>query len=123
MAGKTNKLKRRDLRLMWSSNSHWSMSGYGVFTRDLLFRLRDDGWKWRCDRCHANRPAHEAEDLEKGDSPELKPSTELPAEHICPACRVGRDDYEGEPNKYLPTCPNCGSASPPVEIGAEERES
>lgn len=37
--------KRRDLKIMWSSNSHWSMSGYGVFTRDLLFRLRDDGWK------------------------------------------------------------------------------
>ena len=31
--------------MMWSSNSHWSNSGYGVFTRDLLFRLRDDGWK------------------------------------------------------------------------------
>lgn len=37
--------KRRELKIMWSSNSHFSNSGYGVFTRDLLFRLRDDGWK------------------------------------------------------------------------------
>lgn len=37
-------MKRRDLKLIWSSNSHFSYSGYGVFTRDLLFRLRDDGW-------------------------------------------------------------------------------
>jgi glycosyltransferase involved in cell wall biosynthesis len=39
-----NMKKNRKLRIVWSSNSHWSMSGYGVFTRDLLFRLRDDGW-------------------------------------------------------------------------------
>ena len=44
MAGKTNKL-RRDLNILWSSNAHFSNSGYGVFTRDLLFRLRDDGWE------------------------------------------------------------------------------
>lgn len=44
MAKEANKL-RRDLSIMWSSNSHFSFSGYGVFTRDLLFRLRDDGWK------------------------------------------------------------------------------
>lgn len=37
-------IKRRDLKIIWSSNAHWSGSGYGVFTRDLLFRLRDDGW-------------------------------------------------------------------------------
>jgi glycosyltransferase involved in cell wall biosynthesis len=39
-----NKIKDRRLRIVWSSNSHWSNSGYGVFTRDFLFRLRDDGW-------------------------------------------------------------------------------
>ena len=36
--------KDRRLRIVWSSNAHWSMSGYGVFTRDILTRLRDDGW-------------------------------------------------------------------------------
>src|SRR4030042_1053835 len=41
---KTNKVKDRRLRILWVSNSHWCNSGYGVFTRDLLFRLRDDGW-------------------------------------------------------------------------------
>ena len=39
-------MKRRDLKFTWNSNSHFSQSGYGVFTRDLLFRLRDDGWKF-----------------------------------------------------------------------------
>lgn len=29
---------------MWSSNGHWTNSGYAVQTRDLLFRFRDDGW-------------------------------------------------------------------------------
>lgn len=37
-------MKRRDLRFLWSSNSVWSNSGYGVFSRDLLFRLAKDGW-------------------------------------------------------------------------------
>lgn len=36
--------KRRDLRIIWSSNGHWSNSGYAVFTRDLLTRLQADGW-------------------------------------------------------------------------------
>lgn len=36
--------KRRDLKLYWHSNGHWTYSGYGVFTRHLLFRMRDDGW-------------------------------------------------------------------------------
>lgn len=45
MAGQTNK---RKLRILWSSNAMWSMSGYGVFTRDLLTRLRDDGWPIAC---------------------------------------------------------------------------
>ena len=38
--------KRRDLKFTWSSNGHFTNSGYGVFTRDLLFRLRDDKWKF-----------------------------------------------------------------------------
>lgn len=42
MADKVN--KRRVLKIYWQSNAHWSNSGYGVFTRDLLFRMRDDGW-------------------------------------------------------------------------------
>ena len=36
--------KRRDLRILWSSNSPTSYSGYGVFTKDLLSRLVKDGW-------------------------------------------------------------------------------
>src|SRR3990167_2091730 len=36
--------KRRDLRILWSSNSPISYSGYGVFTKDLLSRLVKDGW-------------------------------------------------------------------------------
>lgn len=39
-------MKKRELKFTWMSNSHWSQSGYGVFTRDLLFRLRDDGWNF-----------------------------------------------------------------------------
>ena len=37
-------MKRRDMRILWQSNGFWSQSGYAVFTRDILFRLRDDGW-------------------------------------------------------------------------------
>jgi glycosyltransferase involved in cell wall biosynthesis len=44
MAKKTN--KKRKLKFTWSSNAHWTNSGYAVFTRDLLFRLRDDGWNF-----------------------------------------------------------------------------
>jgi glycosyltransferase involved in cell wall biosynthesis len=44
MVKQTNKIKDRRLRILWVSNSHYSNSGYGIFTRDLLFRLRDDGW-------------------------------------------------------------------------------
>lgn len=38
------KKKKRNLKFVWSSNGHWTNSGYGVQTRDVLFRLRDDGW-------------------------------------------------------------------------------
>lgn len=48
MAKPTNKIKRRDLRIIWNSNAPWSFSGYGVFTRDLLTRLKDDGWPVAC---------------------------------------------------------------------------
>lgn len=37
--------KDRRLRILWSSNAVWSSSGYGVQSRDLLFRFLDDGWK------------------------------------------------------------------------------
>jgi len=37
-------MKRRDLRILWSSNSPYSYSGYGTFTKDLLSRLIKDGW-------------------------------------------------------------------------------
>ena len=36
--------KRRDLRITWLSNAVHSNSGYGVFSRDLLFRMVKDGW-------------------------------------------------------------------------------
>lgn len=38
--------KKRDLKFVWSSNAHWANSGYSVQTRDILFRLRDDGWNF-----------------------------------------------------------------------------
>src|SRR3990167_2210556 len=51
MSGKTAKakrkltqLKRRDLRILWNSNSPHSSSGYGIQTRDILYRLAEDGW-------------------------------------------------------------------------------
>jgi glycosyltransferase involved in cell wall biosynthesis len=37
-------MKRRDLKIMWSSNSHFSYSGYGTFTRDIIKRMTEDGW-------------------------------------------------------------------------------
>lgn len=36
--------KRRELKILWSSNAPQTGSGYAVFTRDLLFRLLKDGW-------------------------------------------------------------------------------
>lgn len=42
MAKKSN--KRRELRITWTSNGFWTQSGYGVFTKDILTRMRDDGW-------------------------------------------------------------------------------
>jgi len=36
--------KRRDLRILWSSNGFFTNSGYGVETREILGRLLDDGW-------------------------------------------------------------------------------
>ena len=37
--------KRRELRILWNSNSPTSNSGYGIETRDLLYRLAKDGWQ------------------------------------------------------------------------------
>ena len=37
--------KRRDMKIIWSSNAVFSNSGYGVFSRDLLFRMLRDGWQ------------------------------------------------------------------------------
>lgn len=36
--------KRRDLKIIWSSNGPHTNSGYAVETRDLLFRFVKDGW-------------------------------------------------------------------------------
>lgn len=36
--------KRRDLRVLWNSNAVWTNSGYATEQRDLLYRLRKDGW-------------------------------------------------------------------------------
>ena len=44
MARQNNKVKKRELRILWSSNAPWSQSGYGVFTGDLAKRLHKDGW-------------------------------------------------------------------------------
>jgi len=40
--------KRRDLKILLNSNAPWSMSGYGVATRDLLRRWHKDGWPVAC---------------------------------------------------------------------------
>lgn len=37
--------------------------------------------------------------------------------YACPVCRVERTDYEGEPGRYLPQCPSCGSQKPPLPVG------
>jgi len=36
--------KRRDLKIIWSSNGHHTFSGYGTFTKDILKRMSSDGW-------------------------------------------------------------------------------
>ena len=36
--------KRRDLRILWNSNAPAANSGYSIETRDLLYRLAEDGW-------------------------------------------------------------------------------
>lgn len=35
----------------------------------------------------------------------------------CPTCGVERTDYEGEPGRYLPECPSCGSQLRPLPVG------
>jgi len=42
------KQKRRDLKIVWSSNAPFTPSGYGVFTKDFLRRLKEDGWPFIC---------------------------------------------------------------------------
>lgn len=42
------KKKDRRLRLLWSSNAPWAASGYGVQTKDLLYRFIADGWQTAC---------------------------------------------------------------------------
>lgn len=45
---RNKQIKRRDLRILWSSNAPWVNSGYGVFTREILRKMRDDGWPLAC---------------------------------------------------------------------------
>lgn len=40
--------KRRDLRILWSSNAPHTNSGYATETRDILYRLLKDGWPVAC---------------------------------------------------------------------------
>jgi len=44
MARSVSEVKDRRLKILWSSNASFVPSGYGVFTRDLLYRLLKDGW-------------------------------------------------------------------------------
>lgn len=37
-------MKRRDLKIFWSSNAYWSRSGYANFSKDLTARLVKDSW-------------------------------------------------------------------------------
>ena len=41
---KNEMTKRRDLKILWSSNAPHANSGYSIEMRDLLFRLIADGW-------------------------------------------------------------------------------
>lgn len=41
-------MKRRELKILWNSNGAHTNSGYGVETRDLLFRFNRDGWLSEC---------------------------------------------------------------------------
>ena len=36
------------MRFIWSSNGPSTNSGYGTYTRDILFRMRRDGWEVAC---------------------------------------------------------------------------
>lgn len=45
---------------------------------------------------------------------EQKKEKQTPATAICPVCNVERADYEGEPDKYLDKCPNCGTTKSPA---------
>ena len=53
-----DKVKRRDLKILWQSNSPSANSGYSVFTRDLLFRLLKDGWNVECSSMGAGVDAY-----------------------------------------------------------------
>lgn len=50
--------KRRDLKILWQSNSPSANSGYSVFSRDLLFRLLKDGWNVECSSMGAGVDAY-----------------------------------------------------------------
>lgn len=45
---KTAQIKDRRLRMLWNSNGPSTNSGYGVETRDLLYRFLEDGWPVAC---------------------------------------------------------------------------
>ena len=45
---KIKQKKRRDLKIIWSSNAPHTNSGYAVATRDILYRLLQDGWNIAC---------------------------------------------------------------------------
>lgn len=69
-------------------------------------RVRDGSWgRW----CHG-RAGHPS------DHPLSRWHAVAPLHpvFVCPSCTAERADYEGQPGKYLPTCPNCGSSLDPV---------
>jgi glycosyltransferase involved in cell wall biosynthesis len=41
-------MKKRKLKILWSSNSPWSHSGYANQTKDLLYRFLNEGWNVAC---------------------------------------------------------------------------
>ena len=46
MANKSNKVKRRDLKFLFHSNAIYTGSGYATESRDILLRLKKDGWNF-----------------------------------------------------------------------------
>ncbi len=67
-------------------------------------------WRGRVFRPHVDEAWHEAA------------TVVVQTPYACPVCRVERTDYEGEPGRYLPECPSCGTVKPPLPVGLADEQ-